>query len=251
MPGKSIPPALRKTITIDTISRISTQHTGLGYPIHRLSFRSVHSVGESSFHQPCDKDKSHECDSRSIDATNKQVWDVQSTDPHEQTTKKNNKINFVHVFPSDIKPRFLKNLPHLRVRFHGYVIIWEMATKTNENNQQTNSQCWGNPFHQHCERNPYEQLHHQHQQKNVHVHSVAVKNPWKLIGHRPIFQCHRISTPDMLGEPRATDMAILSAVRSQFKKKLYIRWLAGYTKGETFGSLSFTQMFFHWSSTRS
>ena len=33
------------------------------------------------------------------------------------TNNSNNKTNFVHVFPSDIKPRFLKNLPHSRVRF--------------------------------------------------------------------------------------------------------------------------------------
>ena len=39
------------------------------------------------------------------------------------------------------------------------------TTKTNDNNQQTNSQCWGSPFHQHCERKHYEQTHHQHQQR--------------------------------------------------------------------------------------
>ena len=39
----------------------------------------------------------------------------------------------------------------------------------------------------------------------------------------------------MLDEPRTTDMVILPAV--QFQPKLYIRWLTGYTKGETFGSL--------------
>ena len=43
---------------------------------------------------------------------------------------------FVHVVPSDIKPRFLKNLPHLRVRSHGNVIIWEMAAETKNKQQQ-------------------------------------------------------------------------------------------------------------------
>ena len=52
----------------------------------------------------------------------------------------NNKTWFVYVFPSDIKPRFLTNLPHLRVRFHGYVIIWEMAAETNTQITTTNKQ---------------------------------------------------------------------------------------------------------------
>ena len=39
----------------------------------------------------------------------------------------------------------------------------------------------------------------------------------------------------MLDEPRTTDMVILPAV--PFQPKLYIKWLTGYAKGETPGSL--------------
>ena len=103
------------------------------------------------------------------------------------TNNNNNKTCFVHVFPSDIKPRFLKNLPHLRVRSYGYVIIWEMAaeTKTNNNNQQTNSQCWGSPFHQHCETNDQTNQTCRDRKRSCTIHFNH--NPWKLINHRPIF----------------------------------------------------------------
>ena len=63
---------------------------------------------------------------------------------------------------------------------------WLQKQKTNNNNQQTNSQCWGSPFHQHCKKN-YEQTHQTSRDKKRSCTLHLSHNPWKLIRHKPIF----------------------------------------------------------------
>ena len=100
----------------------------------------------------------------------------------------NNKTWFVYVFPSDIKPRFLTNLPHLRVRFHGYVIIWEMAAETNTQITTTNKQIRNaGEVHSTTIGKKHEQTHQTSIDKKRSGTIHLNHKPWKLICHRPIF----------------------------------------------------------------
>ena len=92
-----------------------------------------------------------------------------------------------------------------------------MAAETKQHNPQKHIRNAGEIHSTNIvKENYHEQLHNQQQQKNVHV-QLAVKTLGNWSATDPFFQWYRISTPDMLGEPRATDMAILSAVQFQPK----------------------------------
>ena len=195
---------VKENIT-NTIPRISIQHTSLGCPIHRPS------------------------------------WPYNS----------NNKTNFVHVFPSDIKPRFLKNLPHSRVRFLAMSSSGKWLQKQNKTTNQhirnageihsTNivkEITMNNRITSNNNKNVRVQLvacictallvlpgHNSRMlilpgsnaMKSLCTHSAASKTLGnkKNSDTEPFSQLHRVSAMDMLCEPRATYIAILTAVRSR------------------------------------
>ena len=127
---------MKENIT-NTIPRISILYTSLGCPIHRLSWTNVHTAGEIHSTDLVKEILTNAIPNTSMHQASRSGISNPQTLMNKQP---NNKTWFVYVFPSDIKPRSLTNLPHLRVRFHGYVIIWEMAAETNTQITTTNKQ---------------------------------------------------------------------------------------------------------------
>ena len=113
------------------------------------------------FHQHCERDH-YEYDSKNINTTHKSGMSNPQT---FMAIQQQQQTNFVHVFPSDIEPRFLKNLPHSRVRFwpchhlgNGCRNKYNQQIKTIiMNNRTTNNKkksCTACGSHMHCSVGP-------------------------------------------------------------------------------------------------
>ena len=132
------------------------------------------------FHQHCERDH-YEYDSKNINTTHKSGMSNPQT---FMAIQQQQQTNFVHVFPSDIEPRFLKNLPHSRVRFWPCHHLGNGCR--NKYNQQIKTIIMNNRTTNNNKKN--------HVQLAAHICTAVLALP----GHNPLVLIHPGSSSRML-----------------------------------------------------